>query len=238
MDKEQLIRSVGEEQYRAACRTAPFGTASSQLGTPDTHVGPGIGDLPHEIADLLWYGDLPHHEALELLFQVYEDLPAYGHLMYLTHVYKAFTSEERTRVRDWYRKQLERKNPAFRQPVEYSLWCDFFEHPDTVEEWWRDLAHPGRGKAVLRRLLSVSGPVPWALKRPVYEALLPAPRWHDAIFESLYASAFDVFGQIDREEAARLLGGLRIPRDHPGREELILELGRGGTGPSEAQLRR
>ena len=224
MTKADVVRSLGEERYREACRLAWQESADRRFGRgghPEPTAGP---DLADEIADLLWYSELPRSKALDHLFEVYDEMPDYGHLMVLTHVYAELSPEERSRLHRFYRGRLALEERALREPVEYSLWCDFFENPETVTEWWHALAEPGSPEPVLRRVLPISGPVPWNLKVPVYENLLPAERWHEAIFESLVGSAFDYFGKIDRDEARRILGRLRLPADHPGLRELAEKL--------------
>lgn len=59
--------------------------------------GPEL-DLPHELTDLIWDdGSGGWCEGIELFFAVYDDMPAYGHLMYVKHHYAEFGPADRER---------------------------------------------------------------------------------------------------------------------------------------------
>lgn len=73
------------------------------------------------------------------------------------------------------------------------------------------LTVPDAAPALLRAVLPISGPVPYALKAPLYERLIADVAWHGAIFESLFGSAFDVFGNLNKNAARRLLARLQLP---------------------------
>jgi hypothetical protein len=98
------------------------------------------------------------------------------------------------------------------RPVEYSLWVDYFEDTSTVERAWAEVAavhEPRRPR--LDRVLAASGPVPWDLKAPVYEALAGEGGWDDAIVAGLYGSCNDLYGSIERNAALSILRQLRDP---------------------------
>jgi hypothetical protein len=106
-------------------------------------------------------------------------------------------------------------------PIAYSLWCDYFEDPASVEEAWTAVAAPGAVSARgLQRVLNVSGPVPYDLKVPIYERLVGSTHWHPFIFRSLLYSAFDVYGQIDARAARKLLDKLSLSKTTEGLNEL------------------
>jgi hypothetical protein len=124
-----------------------------------------------------------------------------------------------------YRDLLATDDDRLADPVAYSLWVDFFEDPETVGEAWRELTLD-EDERRLTRLLSVSGPVPWSLKAPLFERLAPDRRWHEPIVRALGGVAFDVYGDIDEHSAANLLSQLDPPPDLPGLADLRRRLDR------------
>jgi hypothetical protein len=74
-----------------------------------------------------------------------------------------------------------------------------FRDAEIARDAWNGINPDTLAPRGLQRLLEVAGPVPWALKAPLYKRLLPDPARHQAIFGSLLLSRFDVYGQIDEE---------------------------------------
>jgi hypothetical protein len=207
MTKAEIIAIVGKDVFEAAADLSLEAADSAYGAVLSAPRLPG-SDLLHRIADLIWDGPYPWADKIGLLFDVYDEMPGYGHLMYVTHHYARFSKSDRLL---WWRKVIERLDaavPAIANPLGYSLWCDFFEDPDRVEEAWGHLTqgHPSEG--VLRAALKASGPVRYAMKRRLYEQLNTDPKWHEWILESLRASASDVYGDIDRIDARRWLDRL------------------------------
>ncbi|WP_347147213.1 alpha/beta fold hydrolase [Streptomyces sp. W1SF4] len=120
---------------------------------------------------------------------------------------------------DGYRRRLEavREYPAITE----SLWSDWFEVWQTAEEAFaevlgndRDRLEAGAPEPLLRRarrVLEVSGPVPWQAKAATYEAAVRVPELHPAVFRALRASYHDVYGQLEPEPALALLDRLELP---------------------------
>ncbi len=209
MNKQALIASVGAERYDAAARSLRADSARTDFGR-----GPAgsPSDLPHEITDLIWAPDQSFHHRIELFFAVYDDMPAYGHLMYSVHHYPYFDASDRSFWWGHVRTRLVSPDPAIRQPLLYCLWCDYFEDPDTVAEAWRAVtALPHRSRDLLKAVLPVSGPVPYPIKRSLYRELLRDAEFHEAIFRSIQRSVFDVYGNVDARHALRLLSRLSLP---------------------------
>lgn len=140
------------------------------------------------------------------------------------------------RVRDalWraYRTRLEAPEPA--EAIRYSLWGDWFEDRATVEEAFAQTLGNDAGRlrdgdaALLRRagrVLEDSGPVPWALKEPVYEAATEVPELRAAVFRGLLLSYHDVFGHLEPEPALRLLARLPHDVEHFDRLSAVLRAG-------------
>jgi hypothetical protein len=166
----------------------------------------------------------PEQERLALAMALYRDLPSYAVLMYGTSAYREFSGETRTAFWVAYRVLLADPDARLADPIAYSLWCDYFEDPKTVHEAWCGVDPSTLPRRGLERLLDVAGPVPWTLKAPLYQRLLPDLSRHQAIFRSLLSSRFDVYGRIDATQALRLLNQLRLTRDTAGLAELRARL--------------
>jgi hypothetical protein len=204
VDVEGLRRAIGAERFDAACRER--WASDDLLGSRD---GPAA-EVPHDVADHVWAAGA---DRLELLFAVYERMPCYAVLMYSTGPFaEDFRDEEKERFWAAYRRLLEQPERRLAEPVLYSLWVDYFEDPSTVEEAWRETtAQTGDWEPRIRRLLPVSGPVPYALKAPLYLRLLPDRRFHEPILEGLVGGARDVFGKLDATKALQIVDKLRLP---------------------------
>jgi len=190
MGLSDLAELVGVERFERACAMA-WATAE------DTGRGRGVswpGDLeglPHELSDAV-EGDL------DLAFALYRAMPCYANLMYVGHwgIGPRFWVELRA--------LLDHADPKPAAPVLYWLWCGPFEAAGAAAVTaWREMA-AGAGELRLRRLLGVSGPVPWRLKGPLLESLAATPEWHPVVRQAIEAATAEYFGALD-ERAARLL---------------------------------
>jgi hypothetical protein len=222
-DLRRLIAHVGTERYAAAREHAwrsAAGTGKAREPGPAPARAAGesaLGAVVHDLVDLTWDAtERPEQERLALALALYRDLPSYDVLMYGTWAYREFTGETWTAFWAAYRALLADPDARLAAPVAYSLWCDYFEDPETVHDAWQGVDPGTLPRRGLGRLLEVAGPVPWALKAPVYQRLLPESSWHPAIFRSLLYSRFDVYGQIDATQALRLLNQLRLTREAGG----------------------
>jgi hypothetical protein len=128
---------------------------------------------------------------------------------------------------DAYRRRLEAPEPA--EPITYSLWVDWFEDHTTVELAFaevlgndveklqgRDRLHELAHHPLLRRakgVLETSGPVPWPIKHPVYQAVASVPDLHPALFKGLLSSYHDIYGDLNPKGAHALLHRLDLPED-------------------------
>ncbi|HEX2084285.1 MAG TPA: hypothetical protein VHF89_01270 [Solirubrobacteraceae bacterium] len=181
-----------------------------------------LGDVPHEIDDLLWYeGDAPAQERMAVALELYRAMPCYANLMGIKLVYDDLPRDVRDTLWAEVRAHLAQPDDRLAEPVAYSLFVDFYEDPSTVHEAWAQTAtteplEPRR----IERVLDSSGPVPFALKEPLYAQLANEPRWHPHIFRSLVRSALDVYGDLDEERARGWLARLDLPPDTPGLDPL------------------
>ena len=226
----ELVEKVGPRRFERACEwawaTAARTGRSAGTHDPDSRWPDDVVGVPHELADEIWdEGAASWSDRIALAFELYRAMPCYATLMYMDDYFSDWDEAERELFWKQYRVLLSHDDERVANPVAYSLWCHYLEDPASVEEAWRTLAAPGALSDLgLRRLLEASGPVPYDLKLPVYERLLPERHWHPHLFRSLLASAFDVYGKIDPRRARQLLRKLALPRHTEGLEELISRL--------------
>ncbi|HEU4328859.1 MAG TPA: hypothetical protein VFS21_37325 [Roseiflexaceae bacterium] len=115
---------------------------------------------------------------------------------------------------------LSNEDEAIARPVAFMIWIDFFEHPNYDEFSWRKLGRTDLNKHVIRRVLGISGPIPFKLKESFYRGFIRDKKWYQHIFEGLYGSAFDMFGKIDKIAALDIFRQLEL--DH--RDSRIVKL--------------
>jgi hypothetical protein len=226
---KDLVAAVGEHRFRRACGWAsryaagifpPAQTVFESIDKWPTDVT----DVPHELSDLVWESKGSWLARVELAFQLYRAMPCYATLMYGKNHFSEWDGSTKKYFWDQYRSLLSDADDRLGDPVAYSLWCDYFEDPDTVEEAWAALASPHvLSERGLERILEVSGPVPYAFKAELC-GRLENTRWHPFIFRSLHRSAFDVCGQIDANAAREVLSTLSLPQPTEGFEDLVREL--------------
>ncbi|HET9297918.1 MAG TPA: hypothetical protein VFP18_13590 [Candidatus Binatia bacterium] len=220
MTKDEIIAAVGYDAFKREAKRIRADAARPDYGRG----GDVSSELPHELASLIWDSDLPAAEKIQLFFEIYDEVPSYGLSMYSTHFYKEFSVGEKALWWAGVRERLGRSDAALRNPLEYSLWCDYFENTETVEEAWQALTSDASNERILRCVIKASGPVPYELKRALYEQLAERLEWQQPIFEALFYSAHDYFGQIDPTHARHLLARLQIAEGTPGLIELESKL--------------
>jgi hypothetical protein len=124
-----------------------------------------------------------------------------------------------------YRSRLEA--PRMAKNLTYSLWVDWFEDTKTVATAFTAVL--GKDLDLLRdsdaldeadraafhrrvcRILEVSGPVPWPIKVPVYEAASGRADLHPSLFKGLLFSYHDFYGRLEPDAALDLLRRLELP---------------------------
>jgi hypothetical protein len=222
LDLSHIRKRIGQSEYAEACAAATKDAERPSYGSGE----PGFGSsVPHDIAELIWSSDegaaLDDMERVRLFFTVYDEMPCYGLLMYLGHAYAQLDSPSREYLWACVAERLGGGRAALSNPIQYFLWCDLFEDPKTVEESWKEvLRRDRRSSGLITAVLDASGPVPWGLKRKLFDELIGQPEWHESIFRSVLHSATDVFGQIDRADARVILNTLTIPESTPNLEVL------------------
>lgn len=195
-DLVDLARWVGEDRFQRACAQAhreALGTGRSLDAREDDDP-----DLPHDLAELV-EGDL------DLSIALYRAMPCYANLMYLDHW------APRTELLAELAALLEEPDDALADPVSYWLWCGPFEEDEQRSAAaWHQLTTDA-SEVRLRRLLDVSGPVPWPAKAPMFAALLSTTTWHPLLWQAVRGAVHDYCGRVDVADALRLIGRLTDP---------------------------
>lgn len=227
MPSAELIRvleSLGREAFdRAADQAWAVAPFTGLAGGPER----GDNSLIHEacwrIDELAPLGRRSFRK-LRLWCELYELAPDYAVLMSVRWSRAHWSAAAARFFWRRYRRWLE-ADPALAAPVQYSLWCDWFEDPQTAAQAWRAVLTPPRRRLRVERVLDCAGPVPYPLKARIYGELGRDRSWHQAIYRSLVHSADDVYGSLDVEHARRLLAELELAADTPERDYFRDKLG-------------
>jgi len=217
MTRDKIIEIVGNDNYLAACKLAVQEATRKDFGRGS---GGDTTDVPHEIEALIWDSPISWIERIQLFFSVFDDMPHYGHLMYLSHHFEEFDLQSKTLWWQEVRKRLAGNDLAIKNEIKYSLWCDFFEKRERVQESWEQICVLEPDENIIRTVLSCSGPVPFEWKNKIYEKYLSDKDWHPIIFWSLYTSTFDYLGNVNATKAIEILNKLQLPSDLPKGELL------------------
>ena len=184
-------------------------------------------DLFDEMSQTVWQSSIPTGQKIELGFELFELFPDYYHFLVpfyrIVRDSEAVDESEKQIIWKKFMKYLAAED-HYADPVGYVLWVEFFEDTDTVNEAWNGLMKNVTTPAGLLKLLEHAGPVPYDLKEPVYKGLLADPANHTSIFRSILYSAFDVYGQLERGKATKLLSELNIDRTSDEYKQLMLKL--------------
>ena len=221
--KSTIIRQMGLEMYMQACAHARKAAKSPNYGK-EPNASPFDSNIAHQISDFVLESELSAPERVDLILQFYEEMPCYAYLMYIKILFSDLSKEEKTSFWQWVRIQIASEDNAIKAPLFYSLWCDFFEDTQTVQEAWKELITPLPSDKTLQMILGVSGPVPFDLKNQLFERLIDKSTWHPFIFQSLLYSQFDYYGKIDKQKALEILQRLKLPRNTKHLNKLAKEL--------------
>jgi hypothetical protein len=125
MNKQDIIASVGLAEYELAARSLREDSARIDSWKVSNGV---VSDLPHDIADLIWKSEGSWHDRIALFFSIYDDMPGYGHLMHCAiYGYPNFSESERDFWWEQVCDRLKGEDPALKNPLLYTIWCDYFE---------------------------------------------------------------------------------------------------------------
>ena len=229
-DKERIAHAVGVERYERARRiawaTAPrCGTALFRSDT-EKDDDRTLFDIVDDALEAAFAGATTNLDKIRATSALYEDFPSYTllHGLFLTVGFDGFSGGELTSFLEFLGAMLSADAIEFAKPAAYVLWVDFFEDDSRVDDAWKTVCGAITSDEGWRRLLGASGPVPEALKLPVIERFLPDPAFHGAIFDAVFSSVFDIFGQIERATVESILPALRIDRNDPAYQQLLLRL--------------
>jgi hypothetical protein len=169
--------------------------------------------LLDEISAEVWYSTMAVADKISLGFQLYEKFPSYYH--FLVPFYheirdKTISLPDHKKIIWEHFIQYLVSEACYADPVSYVLWVEFFEDATTVRDTWQGLLNNCRNKKSLLSILEMSGPVPFDLKETSYKLLISDKASHEIIFNSLFHSAFEYFGNIDKRKAITILAKLSV----------------------------
>lgn len=210
MNKQDIIAYITPEIYAIesedARKAAPFTGSSDQSLFYSS-------DTPFTISQLIWEraSNLTEKQKIHLLFEIYNDIPCYTFLseVYI-HYYDLLSDESRDIYWNHLIQLLDQGNEAFSQPIIYTLAVDFFEEFSKHQLVWEKLITATATRNRIQSVLKAAQSVPFPIKGQLFHQLLPDPSWHQAIYTSLEASYYSVYGEIDKKEALRLLEKLQL----------------------------
>jgi len=208
---DDIIADIPADAYREACHLARKAAADENYGNPDARIQ-FDSELPHEIESRIWESHESDATKLDLAIRAYEEMPCYGHAMYFSMYHSDLSTSARERFWTWFRRMLSGNDNTLSRPLEYSLWCDYFEaETDRATETWSRLVDDKSAPRLLQRVLIASGPAPYSLKHELYQRLTPDPEWHYYIYRSIMHSMYDVYGRINFYRAKQVLKCLDLP---------------------------
>ena len=216
MTVEKIITQFGYKAFQEYAKRAWALAAKTGHGYPEEDEKQGQKDyeMASDIVETIWESELKTESKISLVFQLYRKAPDYTWLSEMD-IHYLWEVNLKTREIFWIemRRLVSEEDDCLAAPACYLLWCGPFEDPNHVDEAWAAMTSNGVTEKTLQRLLINSGPVPYSLKRTLYEQLIQKEQWHYFIFRSLLHSAFDYYGQIDIADANRVLQKLNIPND-------------------------
>lgn len=172
-----------------------------------------VPDAIHDVMDEVWNSDLATARKLETTTSLFEEMPCYSYFFFIGMHFEYLSEEDLKNFWSWMRKLLASEDRAYLNAAGYFLWCDFFEDGERVERAWMEVTQEGLLSSAIRCVLDHSGPVPYPMKKDLYARLIADQAWHLPIFRSLLHSAHDVFGQLDKKDARKVLAQLELPSD-------------------------
>lgn len=206
----ELKLKIGLDRFNKECMEAK--EKAKFTGGPDLNSFYN-SNIPHELSDYVWDSSIKISEKLKIAFELYEDLPCYAVLMYINLNFNEFSLNEKSMLWNKLRTYLMSEDEIHAKPIEYTIWCDYFEDDNKVEEAWDNILREPVNDTLIKRTLECSGPVPFKLKEELYFNLISDKKWHYYIYKSLLTSAFDYFGNIEKDKARCIIKNLNISKE-------------------------
>ena len=217
-----LVTFIGIARFEEACREALADSVRPDYGRGSANFD---SDVPLDLFELIWLSDDTVQHKLDLVFQLYQEMPCYSFIQSISLNFEDLSQGDRQYFWTWIRSMLASEHLSYPNPVAYGVWCNFFENAERVEEAWRQLTHARTSDRILAKVLEISGPVPFRLKSELYERLLPQASFHIRIFRSLLHSAFDYYGDLDNEKGRKFLSELQLEPMPENYDRLLKKLG-------------
>ena len=206
-------------KIKQAVGEAEFDRAIALLASiPDKLHGNGLKspDFIHKLPRLIDEENITIHEKTQLWLELVCLLPCYATWM---QAFDFYVNELPEIDRPTFLKQiaamLDEASESIATAVQYCLWVDFFENAETVSLSWQVISsHIQRPKG-RRRLLQVSGPVPYGLKALFYRETSLMPGMEIPLIDAFHSCLTEVYGKVDKREMLNLLETMRVTEKPP-----------------------
>ena len=180
-----------------------------------------LDETDSDIVGILWYDeDIEPIDKINISLELFERTPEYAICMELKMAFREMSLKIRNILWEKYKEYLLAGTDKQKEEIKYSLWVDFFEDPETVDEAWSKIVNDNSEINILRQVLSISGPVPFDKKDKLYLRVIADKKNHNYILDSLVGSFFDVFGQINFQRARVLLPTLKVDKESQNYKKL------------------
>ena len=169
--------------------------------------------LLYELKDFIWQGDFDIDDKFTTAIELYELFPCYMLSCEFYNYYRDFGRGMSKTVLSKLWLEFSRfmnMSQAYKHPINYVLWVDFFEDRNTQASSWIGMFKACAKNNNLHELAAISGPVEWEFKKHLYYKLIDNKNFHCYILDGLVASIEDVYGDIDKQEAKEIF--LKLPK--------------------------
>lgn len=229
MDIEYFIQKVDKQEFQKASNRALYKAKNWEVESQNTNLDDVAIQSDYELItgliEFLFNSKIEKKKRIDLLFDLYRLCPSFTVIddLYVNYWNKLFELEKNLFWKHVI-NILNSEKKYLKEPIIYALWCDFFEGPETVTESWNALITKEATDEVLKTVLINAGPVPFYLKKELYYRLIGSKYWHKYIFKSLLHSEFDYYGDIDKEEALKIINKLNVPKNTEHKNLLLEKL--------------
>lgn len=162
---------------------------------------------------ILYYDEtLKGKQKIDLTLQLFNRNPKVGILSELFMDFNGMEVSEKEMIWDYFKQFLAGGESHQRKEIEIFLWLNIFGGLETtnINEVWKKIVDDYRDKNILKRLLTISSPIPFNLKNKLYQKVIENKEFHDYIFESLESSFFCLYGKINIPKAQIILSTLEV----------------------------
>lgn len=165
--------------------------------------------------DIIYMDEISEVERISILFELYNQIPSYTVIARILSIETLDEKDNNIKNFLWneFYNYLSFGDDFHAKNILYTLDVDYFEDERFVYDVWNYFMSKELNDTFLKRVLPVTGSVPYHLKSELYSKLITNKENHIYIFKSLYESKFGGFpliNQIDNVEAKKVLCNLDL----------------------------